>query len=95
MDEGSTGVEIVREGKIIVTLGSEEKEYTLEQMSLDFDSSDTEIIEAMKPTFEEEGIALDGLSEMYVVKRMEDSGNIYIFPKSTMGNSSFQSLQRD
>ncbi len=72
-------------GRIIVTLGSREHEYDFEDYDLTFESSDSEIIEALKPVFEEEGIALDGLDEMYVVKRQEDSGNIYIFPKSTAG----------
>lgn len=72
-------------GRIIVTLGSREREYSFEDYGLTLESTDNEVIEALRPVFEEEGIALDGLDEMYVVKRQEDSGNLYIFPKSTAG----------
>lgn len=73
------------QGHIVVTLGSRERNYDFEDYDLTFDSSDSEVIEALSPVFEEEGIALDGLDEMYVIKRMEESGNIFVFPKSTAG----------
>ena len=78
-------VEVIREGKIIAVLGSREHEYALDQMGLTMNSTDSEVLAAMEPVFEEEGIALDNLTETYIVKRQEDSGNVFIFPKSTAG----------
>lgn len=81
----NSDVEVIREGKIIAVLASREHEYSLDQMGLTMDSSDSEVLVAMEPVFEEEGISLDGISQTYIVKRQTDSGNIYIFPKSTAG----------
>ena len=73
-------------GEIIVTLASDEKHYEYERLSVSFDSSDEEIIEAVNPVLEEEeGTSLD-LSD-WTVKRVESSKNIYVFPKSTAGKA--------
>lgn len=85
MDQEQTDVQVEREGKIIVTLGSNELNLDYEAYGLDINSSDQQIIDSLKPVFVEEGIALDEINQAYVVKRQVDSGNTYIFPKSTAG----------
>lgn len=85
MDDAA--VQVDREGKIIVTLGSNELNLNYDDYALNIDSSDSDIISALKPVFEEEGIALDEINQAYVVKRQVDSGNTYIFPKSTAGST--------
>jgi hypothetical protein len=75
------------QGKIIVTLESTEKHYDYEQLSLTFDSTDEEILDAIAPVIlEQDGINIKEDDEnLYTVKRIEDSGNIYVFPKSVAG----------
>jgi hypothetical protein len=73
-------------GKIIVTVESEDREYAYEDLSVTFESTPDEILEALKPIIlEDTGVNIleDGL---YTVKKAENSGNIYIFPKSPAGS---------
>lgn len=74
--------------EIIITLENEEKHYDFERLSVDFNSSDSEILSAVSPVvLEETGFDMDENNEdnYFTVKRVEDSQNIYIFPKSTAG----------
>lgn len=74
--------------EIIITLENEEKHYDFERLSVDFNSSDSEILSAVSPVvLEETGFDIDEDNEdnYFTVKRVEDSQNIYIFPKSTAG----------
>ncbi len=75
-------------GSIIVTLASTEKHYTFEQLSVGFDSTDQEILDAVAPVIlEEEGLNIKEEQEdgYYTIKRIQDSQNIFLFPKSTAG----------
>jgi hypothetical protein len=72
-------------GRIIVTLESEEKTYDYETLGVTFESSDSEILEAIAPVVEEE-TGVDILEDgTFVVKKVESSRNSYIFPKSVAG----------
>lgn len=75
-------------GQITVTLASTEKHYTFEQLSVGFDSTDQEILDALAPVLlEDEGFNIkeDQGDGYYTIKRVQDSQNIYVFPKSTAG----------
>ena len=78
----------MNDGEITVTLNSEDNKYQYADLSVTYDSTDAEIIDALTPILEEsEGFNLreeydDG---GYTIKRADNSRNIYIFPKSTAG----------
>ncbi len=75
-------------GEIIITLASQEKHYSYGRLSVSFDSTDEEILDAVQPVvLEETGInILEDRSEgNYTIKRVEESKNLYIFPKSVAG----------
>lgn len=73
-------------GEIIVTLANDEKHYSYDRLSVDYNSSDREILEALAPTLlEEEGFDVENSEETFTVKRVDSSHNIYVFPKSTAG----------
>lgn len=73
-------------GEIIVTLSSEDKHYSYERLSVSYDSSDQEILNALTPVLlEEEGFDIEDAEETFTIKRTESSQNIYVFPKSTAG----------
>jgi hypothetical protein len=81
-------------GKIIVTLASTEKDYDYEKLGVTFDSSDAEILTALQPVLlEEEGFDIKEEQEegYYTIKRVENkeagTKNVYLFPKSTAGQS--------
>lgn len=72
-------------GEIIVVLEGEEKKLRYEDYNLSFDSSDSEILEAISPRIlEETGINLEE-EESYTIKKVTDSQTVYLFPKSTAG----------
>ena len=74
-----------RTGKIIVTLSSTEKSYDYADLGVTFDSSTEQILDAVQPmVLESEGVDIleDGL---YTVKKVDESRNTYLFPKSPMG----------
>lgn len=73
-------------GKLIVTVESEDREYDFDTLSITFDSSAEDILEAVKPiVLEDTGVNIleDGL---YTVKKADNSGNVYVFPKSPAGS---------
>lgn len=75
-------------GEIIVTLESEEKHLSFDDYDVTFDSTSEEILEAVSESvLEEFGINLkeDQGDYIYTVKKVEGSGNVYIFPKSPAG----------
>jgi len=75
--------------QVIVTLESTEKSYDLEELGITFESSSEEILEAVQPVIlEETGVNIleDDEDSLYTVKKIEDSKNIYLFPKSPAGN---------
>ena len=70
-------------GDIEIILASTEKHYTYDQLGVDFDSSEEEILSAVGPlVLEEEGVNIE---EDFIVKKVENSHNVKIFPKSTEG----------
>lgn len=74
--------------RLIVTLESQEIEYDLDQLSLNYtESSDEEILQAVEGSISEQGHSLksEGYGWVYVVKRVDESQNIYVFPKSPAG----------
>lgn len=75
--------------EIIITLENEEKHYDFERLSVDFNSSDSEILSAVSPVvLEETGFDMDENNEdnYFTVKRVDSSQNIYLFPKSVAGS---------
>ena len=74
--------------EIIITLENEEKHYDFERLSVDFNSSDSEILSAVAPVVLEEtgfDIEEENGDNYFTVKRVDSSQNIYLFPKSTAG----------
>lgn len=77
-------------GEIIITLESEERHYQYDTLGVSFDSTNGEIIAAISPMLREDvGIEMqEEYSEgNWTLKKVESSGNCYIFPKSTAGIS--------
>ena len=75
-------------GEIIVTLTSTEKHVNYDDLSVGFDSTDQQILDALQPVLlEEDGFDLKEEQDegMYTIKRVDSSKNIYVFPKSTAG----------
>ncbi len=75
-------------GEVIVTLSSTEKHYAYDQLSVGYDSTDKEILDALKPVLlEDEGFNIEEEQEdgYFTIKRVDSSQNIYVFPKSTAG----------
>lgn len=74
-------------GKIIVTLSSRELEFEYDKLGVTFDSTADEIIEAVTDAvLEEENINIKEDNEnLYTVKKVDESKNAYIFPKSVAG----------
>lgn len=74
-------------GEIIVVLESVEKHYSYDQLGLTFESSDKEIRDALQPVIlEETGINIfEDEEELYTIKKVEESKNIYLLPKSPAG----------
>jgi hypothetical protein len=76
-------------GEIIVTLESDEKHFPFADFSVTFDSTPDEILEAVAPAILEQfgvNIKEDQGEYIYTVKKVESSGNVYVFPKSPAGN---------
>ena len=77
-------------GEIIVTLASNEKHYSYERLSVSYDSTDSEILDALSPVLmEEEGFNIkeEQRDGYFTIKRVDSSKNTYVFPKSTAGFS--------
>ena len=77
-------------GEVIITLSSTEKHYSFEQLGITFESTDAEILSALKPVLlEEEGFNIEEEQEdgYFTIKRVDSSQNLYVFPKSTSGSS--------
>lgn len=74
-------------GEIIVIIESEEKHLNFEDFDVTFDSTAEEILEAVSPAIlEEYGVNLQESEEnLYTVKKVESSGNIFLYPKSPAG----------
>ncbi len=76
--------------EIIVTLASTEKHYPFDRLSVDFNTPDDELLAALEPVLlEEEGFNIHDNYEdgRFTIKRVEDSQNIFVFPKSTAGKA--------
>ena len=70
-------------GKIIVTVESEDHEFEYEELSVSFESTPEEIIEALKDPVLEKTDGVDITEDdIYVVRKSENSGMIYVHPKS-------------
>lgn len=75
------------EGKVIVTLESDEKSFEYDALGVTFDSTPEEILDAVQaPVLEEFGVNIkEGGESIFTVKKIDSSGNIYVFPKSPAG----------
>ena len=69
--------------KIIITLEGEDKVIGTEQIGLTFDSSESEIMEAISPIVQEE-FNVD-ISSYYKVQKSTNSRNIHLIPNSVAG----------
>lgn len=77
--------------EIIVTLESNEKHFNQEDFGVTIDSTDQQILDAVAPAILEEfGVNLkeDQGDYIYIVKKVSESGNIFVFPKSPAGLTS-------
>ncbi len=76
-----------QQGKIIVTIESQERDFEFEDLSVTFDSTPQEILAAVQPVIlEQTGVnILEDDDTLYTVKKMDNSGNVYVFPKSPAG----------
>lgn len=75
-------------GEIIVTLASKEKHYTYERLGVTFDDDNQTIIDAVaQAVLEEEGVNIKENSGegIYTVKKVDESKNVYLFPKAVAG----------
>jgi len=75
-------------GEIIVTLESDEKHMSFDDFDVTYDSSADEILKAVAPAVLEEfgvNIEEDQGDYLFTVKKVENSGNVFIFPKSPAG----------
>lgn len=75
-------------GKITVVLSGTEKNYEYADLGLTFESTDSEILDALQPILLEEesfNIKEEQADGYYTIKRQADSKNIFLFPKSTAG----------
>ncbi len=79
---------VTQPGEIIITLESEERRYTYEQLGVGYDSSDDAIVAAVGPMLTED-VGMNLESEFrnggWTIKKVDSSQNTYIFPKSTAG----------
>ena len=76
------------DGKIIVTLSSKEVELEYDALGVTFDSTNQEIIDAVASSvLESEGVNIkeDSGEGIYTVKKVQESGNSYLFPKAIAG----------
>lgn len=74
--------------EVIVTLASEDKHFDFDRLSIGYDSTDQEILDALAPVLmEEEGFDIreEQRDGYFTIKRSDSSQNIYVFPKSTAG----------
>jgi len=75
-------------GEIIVTLASEDRRYSYDNLSVGYNSTDEEILDALGPVLLEE-TGFDIRDELrngdFTIKRADNSQSIYVFPKSTAG----------
>lgn len=69
--------------KIIVTLEGEDKVLNTEQVGLDFDSTESEIMDKVVPVIKEE-FDVD-ITDYYKVQKSVNSRNIHIIPNATAG----------
>lgn len=75
-------------GEIIVTLASEDKHFSYDRLSVGYESTDQEVLDALAPVLlEEEGFDIRNelTNGAFTIKRADNSQNIYVFPKSTAG----------
>lgn len=74
--------------EVIVTLSSTEKHYSFDALSIGYNSTDEEILDALAPVLlEEEGFDIHRETEegYFTIKKVDSSQNIFCFPKSTAG----------
>ncbi len=73
--------------ELIITLESNEKHYSFEDLGITFDSTPEEVLNALQPiVLEEFGVNIKEDEEnLFTVKKIEESGNIFCFPKSPAG----------
>ena len=73
---------------LIVTLESQDRPYEFDALSITFDSEPEEILEAVQPVILEDtgfNIKEEDGTWLFTVKKAENSGNVYILPKSPAG----------
>jgi len=75
-------------GEITITLESEERRYSYEQLGVGYGSSDQEIVDALTPMLEEDvgmNLADEYRNGSWTIKKVDSSQNTFVFPKSTAG----------
>jgi len=69
--------------KIFVTIDGRDWQKDLTELGLTFDSSETEIMERLTPTIQEE--FNQDISDSFKVRKAVNSQNIYVIPASVAG----------
>jgi len=73
------------QNRLIITLESTEMTLNPRDLDIDFNSADDSILEAVSPLVEEATGMLSFDDDHWIVKKVTNSQNIYIFPKSPAG----------
>lgn len=88
-EENNDVVETENETTIVVTIGGNDREFNAEELGINFDSPESEILNAMEGILSEAGDSLREEGEdgdfSYTVRKATNSRKIYVFPKPTAG----------
>ncbi len=75
--------------KVILTVNSQDKHIDYDRLGLSFDSSNEEVLEAVRPVVQEifnEDIKDTDGSWLFKTRKAENNKNIYVIPNLTAGN---------
>ena len=71
---------------LIITMNGEDMQFEPELYDITMQTPDSEILEKMEGVLQERNLSLkDGTDYSFGVRKAENSGNIYIFPKVEAG----------
>lgn len=75
------------EGRITLTIAGNDFNYTFEQLSVNFDSSESEILNAVSGLIREQNMSLnDGDGNVaYTVRKAVNTQTVYVYPKPIAG----------
>jgi hypothetical protein len=71
------------QNKIVVTINGQDWQRNLDDLGLSFDSSESEIMEAVTPMIREE--FNEDITDLYKIRKATNNQNIFIIPNSVAG----------